>query len=75
MVALKELQSMTQCPSGVPQGSVLGPALLNIFVGNMNNGIECTQTPSCVVRLTHCREGMLSRGTLTGLTGGPVRTS
>ena len=72
--------SISKCRA-VTQRLVLGPALFNIFVGDMDSGIECTlskftnDTELCGV--VNTLEGMDGppRGTWTGWRGGPLQTS
>ncbi|KAJ7426733.1 hypothetical protein WISP_13225 [Willisornis vidua] len=59
--------------SSVLQGLVLRPMLLNIFVSDMDSGIECNDSSTDLQSLW--REGMPSLATSEGLRDDPVQTS
>ena len=66
--------------SGVPQELVLGLELFNIFVGEMDSGIECTlskfanDTKLCGAADALEGRDVPCRGTLTGLEVSPCKS-
>lgn len=66
--------------SSVPQGPILGPLLFNVFISDMDRGIECTLSKTAEgTKLTTAIETPVqrvpSRGILTGLRSGPMWAS